>query len=106
VAPEGTRIDVLAGARDASVVLHVVDQGPGMTATERARAFDRLWRAPNAPQGGTGLGLAIVRHLVTAAGGTVELRAGPGGRGIDAVVVLPRAPVPSPAGRPTAVAGR
>jgi signal transduction histidine kinase len=35
--------------------------------------------------------LAIVRKLVEADGGTVELRARPGG-GLDAVVALPPAP--------------
>ena len=55
------------------VTLHVRDEGPGMTAEQRSRAFDRFWRA-GSPGGGTGLGLAIVHRLVTADGGTVELR--------------------------------
>jgi signal transduction histidine kinase len=72
-----------------SVVLDVLDHGPGMTPEQRARAFDRFWRA-GAPGGGTGLGLAIVHRLVTADGGTVELVEGQAG-GLDVRITL-RAP--------------
>lgn len=66
--------------------LHVTDDGPGLTAEQRARAFDRFWRAGSS-EGGSGLGLAIVRRLVAADGGEVELCEAPGG-GVDAVVRL------------------
>lgn len=67
------------------VELHVLDEGPGMSAEERTRAFDRFWRS--GAESGTGLGLAIVRRLAEADGGLTELRAAPGG-GVDAVVRL------------------
>jgi len=67
--------------------LHVVDEGPGLSEGERARAFDRFWRAGRGE--GSGLGLAIVKRLVEADGGTVELRRAETG-GLDAVVRLPR----------------
>jgi signal transduction histidine kinase len=74
------------------VRVSVTDTGPGMSPEERAHAFDRFWRATtSAPGGGTGLGLAIVRRLVEGAGGSVRLEEGPGGRGLRAVVALPRA---------------
>ena len=57
------------------------------TADERARAFDRFWRAADAPAGGTGLGLAIVHQLVRAGDGWCELRTAETG-GVDAVVRL------------------
>ncbi len=78
------------------VEVHVVDQGPGLSADQRRRAFDRFWRgdATTGPEpgdgsrlGGSGLGLAIVRQLVVADGGEVELTEAVGG-GIDAVVRL------------------
>lgn len=78
------------------VDLHVTDEGRGMTADERARAFDRFWRAPGAPKGGTGLGLALVQRLAHASGGEASLRAAATG-GLDAVVRLPSAQGP-PAG--------
>ncbi|GHJ93260.1 hypothetical protein SNE510_27790 [Streptomyces sp. NE5-10] len=61
-------------------VLEVLDQGPGMSAAEQARAFDRFWRGQGLTgRSGSGLGLAIVRQLVTDDGGTVTLRDAPGG---------------------------
>jgi signal transduction histidine kinase len=57
-----------------------------MTPEQRARAFDRFWRAGSGA-GGSGLGLAIVRRLVEADEGEVELEDAPGG-GLDAVVRL------------------
>ncbi|MFD8207951.1 sensor histidine kinase [Streptomyces sp. NPDC059695] len=62
------------------VVLEVLDQGPGMSAAEQARAFDRFWRGQGLTgRSGSGLGLAIVRQLVTDDGGGVALRDAPGG---------------------------
>ncbi len=89
VAPPGSVVTVSATVSPAWAELRVSDQGPGLTDEERARAFDRFWRA--GAHSGTGLGLAIVRRLVEADGGSAELRAAPGG-GIEAVVQLPRAP--------------
>ncbi|MGW2044599.1 HAMP domain-containing sensor histidine kinase [Streptomyces sp. NPDC001858] len=78
-------------AGPAWVELHVMDEGPGMTEEQRRRAFDRFWRAPDAPKGGTGLGLALVQRLAHASGGEVVLRPAPHG-GLDAVVRLPAVP--------------
>jgi signal transduction histidine kinase len=67
--------------------LHVVDQGPGMSETDRERAFDRFWRASDSHHDGTGLGLPIVRHLVDASGGAITLHPAPG-TGLDARIRL------------------
>ena len=101
VAPAGSTVTVraLAAARDETrdadmVELHIVDQGPGMPAEQRARAFDRFWRSKEARAsqsksklGGSGLGLSIVQQLVVADGGEVVLLEAPGG-GLDACVRL------------------
>lgn len=87
VAPVGSRILMAARRAGNRVELHVIDQGPGMTAEQRARAFDRFWRAGPPDAEGTGLGLAVVRQLVDASGGTAELRPAQGG-GLDAVASL------------------
>ncbi|EGX54943.1 two-component system sensor kinase [Streptomyces zinciresistens K42] len=83
----------LRDTRPAWVDLHVTDEGPGMTPEQRARAFDRFWRAPGAPKGGTGLGLALVQRLAHASGGEAGLHASAAG-GLDAVVRLPSAVPP------------
>ncbi|NJP51648.1 HAMP domain-containing histidine kinase [Streptomyces sp. SBST2-5] len=87
----------LRDGRPSRVDLHVTDEGPGMTAEQRARAFDRFWRAPGAPKGGTGLGLALVQRLAHASGGEAALRAAATG-GLDAVVSLPSASAPESSG--------
>ncbi|MEV5872923.1 HAMP domain-containing sensor histidine kinase [Streptomyces sp. NPDC052101] len=94
VSPPGTVITLAVvsasgeGCRTPAVAeLHVTDQGPGMTETERHRAFDRFWRAPDADHDGTGLGLPMVRQLTRASGGEVTLEPAAGG-GLDAVVRL------------------
>jgi signal transduction histidine kinase len=87
VAPPGSQVELAIRQAGGWVELHVTDQGPGMPAEQRQRAFDRFWRAPSADREGTGLGLAIVRQLLEASGGTAELRPNPGG-GLDAVARL------------------
>jgi signal transduction histidine kinase len=82
----GGTVTLSARAETPWVELHVSDQGPGLTVDERARAFDRFWRAGSG-EGGSGLGLAIVRRLVAVDDGQVELRDAPAG-GVDAVVRL------------------
>jgi signal transduction histidine kinase len=94
--PPGSSITLSVVHGGVWVEVHVLDEGPGLTAEERRRAFDRFWKGPGGS--GSGLGLAIVKRLVTGDGGAVELlpRAG---RGIDAVVrlrALPSKPLPKP----------
>ncbi|MEU9987153.1 HAMP domain-containing sensor histidine kinase [Streptomyces sp. NPDC048045] len=94
VSPPGTTITLAIAAAPAEgdrwpalVELHVVDQGPGMSETDRKRAFDRFWRGADTHHDGTGLGLSMVQRLTDAGGGDVTLLAAPGG-GLDAVVRL------------------
>ncbi|MFF7601284.1 sensor histidine kinase [Streptomyces mirabilis] len=84
VSPPGTTLTL---ARAPGAELRVIDQGPGMPAADRARAFDRFWRASDSHHDGTGLGLPIVRHLVHASGGDITLHEAPG-TGLDARVRL------------------
>jgi signal transduction histidine kinase len=86
--PDRTSIRVaLCRDESGSLELHVIDNGPGMTAADRSRAFDRFWQGPGTGDGHSGLGLAIVRQLAARNAATVELRqADPSG--IDAVVAF------------------
>jgi len=60
-------------------LLEAQDDGPGVDEAEASRLFERFYRSDRARASrGTGLGLAIVKHVVTAAGGQVEVSTGPG----------------------------
>jgi signal transduction histidine kinase len=85
VSPPGGTVTVAARKSQPWVELRVRDEGPGLAAEERRRAFDRFWRGRRGE--GSGLGLAIVRRLVEADGGSVELESAEGG-GLEAVVRL------------------
>ncbi|HUB07174.1 MAG TPA: GAF domain-containing sensor histidine kinase [Myxococcales bacterium] len=60
--------EVVAGAAQlaSEVQLWVADSGPGVSAEDRPRLFDRYWHGSS---GGTGLGLYIVKTLTEAHGG-------------------------------------
>lgn len=83
------------------VVVHVVDDGPGIAPADVPHVFERLYvtdRRPSRQMGGTGLGLAIVRELVAGMGGQVSVTspALPDARGARFTVALP-APATAPA---------
>ena len=86
-APEGTTVTVSTRQTSVGPQAIVRDQGDGMTAEEKTRAFDRFWRAGSGSDG-SGLGLAIARRLVELDGGTIELRDAPES-GLEAVLRLP-----------------
>lgn len=87
VAPAGSRVDVEVCAVPTGAAVRVLDRGPGMSDEQRAHAFDRFWRAPDAASGGSGLGLAIVARLMEASGGSAQLMPRDGG-GTVAVAVF------------------
>jgi signal transduction histidine kinase len=75
-------IEIVVERRSDEAVLTVADDGPGIPAEDRARAFDRFVRLDSARSrdgGGSGLGLAIVAEIVSAHGGTVGIDDRPGG---------------------------
>jgi len=97
--PPGTRVRIGVGTRAGEAVLEVVDDGPGMSAEQAARVFDRFYRADDARgragSSGAGLGLAIVASLVAAHHGRVEVDTAPGaGTTFRVVLPLDRAATP------------
>jgi len=78
--PLGKNI-VLTARRPGSqggLLLEVVDGGPGIPTSERARVFERFSRG-GADDGGTGLGLAIARWAVELHGGDIAVVGEPPG---------------------------
>ncbi|HVK84304.1 MAG TPA: ATP-binding protein [Kofleriaceae bacterium] len=73
-----------------ATLITVGDDGPGIPAKDRGRVFDPFFTTKAAGVG-TGLGLAVCKHLVTTAGGSIEVGDGAGGRGAEFRLVIPNA---------------
>lgn len=82
----GGRIDVATRSQDNHAVLTVTDNGPGIAADFRERAFDRFWRGEGSREIGSGLGLAIVKNVVDHHGATVSLEPAHHDRGLRVMV--------------------
>lgn len=93
--PEGGHITVRVDRSGKFAVLEVIDNGPGIPAPMKERAFDRFYRLGGdshaSGQAGSGLGLAIAREIVRTHGGAISLRDNPAGSGLCAHIELPLA---------------
>jgi signal transduction histidine kinase len=92
--PPGTRVWLEARRVGDTVRVTVADDGVGMDAETRARAFERFYSGDRRG-GGLGLGLSLVKALVEARRGSVELESAPG-HGTRVTVAWPAAPPPAP----------
>jgi two-component system phosphate regulon sensor histidine kinase PhoR len=92
--PDGTDIEVSIHYRDRWCQISVRDQGPGLSAIDQERLFQRFYRGDPArakgPRTGSGLGLSIVQQIALCHGGMVRASNHPdGGAVLD--LLLPRA---------------
>ena len=71
------RVEVGAGRQGSSIVVRVVDDGPGLPAEIRERIFDPFFTTKPVGQG-TGLGLDIARRIVRKHQGEIEVDSHPG----------------------------
>jgi len=99
--PVTTAVTVRLGSLTGGVLLEVADAGPGMSAEDAAKAFDRFHRATESANGGghgggggSGLGLSIVQAIARAHGGQATLESWPG-RGTRVRIWLPGRAVPA-----------
>ncbi|MGE5290830.1 MAG: sensor histidine kinase [Micromonosporaceae bacterium] len=91
-----TAVVIRLARADRGTMIEVADAGPGMSAEDAARAFDRFHRGPRGTgphpaggSGGAGLGLSIVQAIAIAHGGHAMLESAPG-RGTVVRIWLPR----------------
>ncbi|GAA3969796.1 HAMP domain-containing sensor histidine kinase [Gordonia caeni] len=92
--PPETPITVAVSAEGEWARVEVIDRGPGLSADEAARVFERFYRGDESRHresaaAGSGLGLSIVAALVQAHGGTCGVDSAPG-EGACFWFVLPR----------------
>ncbi|MGZ9108362.1 MAG: ATP-binding protein [Micavibrio sp.] len=94
--PEGGTITLRAARTDGTLMISVVDTGPGIAPEDQVRLFEPFERAPlkvtdgKPDNRGAGLGLSLVRNIVGLHGGTVTLESAVG-RGTTVHVHLPAA---------------
>ncbi len=91
-AGRGSEVTVRSYTDNGHAVLEVEDNGPGISAAERERVFERFYRSQPGGGTGSGLGLAIVREIAQGHGARVDLLDPPGGAGL-----LVRVQFPAPA---------
>jgi len=83
------KVQVSCTRRDGRLVIHVDDDGPGISQEEIDEVFGRGRRIDEAVPG-SGLGLSIVRDIAELYGGSVHLSRAPLG-GLRATLILPAA---------------
>jgi signal transduction histidine kinase len=89
--PEGGEVRIRAGAAGPQAFVVVKDTGMGMSAEERARAFDYAFRGSAALASGLrgkGLGLAVTKEILEANGGKISLSS-EAGYGSEVTILLP-----------------
>jgi signal transduction histidine kinase len=89
----GERATVRVEDSTDTLVVRVLDEGPGIPQAELEKVFEpfyRLEQSRSRATGGTGLGLAIARNIAHMHGGGIELR-NRETRGLEAILTLPRA---------------
>src|ERR1017187_9314576 len=91
----GSPILIGAHASERGVIIHVTDQGPGISEDEQTRIFDKFYRGSRGQHlKGTGMGLAIAREIIRAHGEEIWVRSNPD-QGSEFCFSLPIAPVES-----------
>lgn len=99
--PAGKNVYLRSRVENHDLLWEVRDQGPGVSAEDRKRLFQKFARLSAQPTGGensTGLGLSIVKMMAEAMGGRVWCESEPG-RGATFIVALPRESPAGAAGR-------
>ncbi|HZM36030.1 MAG TPA: sensor histidine kinase [Burkholderiales bacterium] len=95
--PNGKQIEVRLRTDGEEALVDVLDQGPGVDASEANRIFGLFVRGRSSTEGtagGLGVGLALVKRIVELHGGMVTVTSGKHGHGSRFRVRLP-APAPS-----------
>lgn len=88
--PRGGIIKVLIFNASDSIILQVIDNGPGIPDKLRARVFERFFRVLGTNAQGSGLGLAIVEQIAKLHKGSIGLDTPEEGTGLQVEVCFPK----------------
>ncbi|MFO0586595.1 MAG: sensor histidine kinase KdpD [Polyangiaceae bacterium] len=86
--PKGSPLEIRARSEGESIVIDVIDHGPGIPAGMEELVFEKFVRGPHVGISGAGLGLPICKGIVEAHGGSIAVRNEPG-KGADFHIVVP-----------------
>jgi signal transduction histidine kinase/CheY-like chemotaxis protein len=92
--PIGGKIGLTVAYEGDHALIHVTDQGPGLSPEDLGRLFGRFQRLSAKPTGGessTGLGLSIVKRIIDMHGGKVTAKSAGAGEGSTFTISLPAA---------------
>jgi signal transduction histidine kinase len=95
--PIGGNISVVVTNDEDTTVIHVSDEGAGLSPEDLGRLFGRFQRLsakPTAGESSTGLGLSIVKRIIDMHGGEVTARSDGPGLGSSFTITLPAAELP------------
>jgi signal transduction histidine kinase/DNA-binding NarL/FixJ family response regulator len=90
--PHGGKIELSMSGDAEATVIHVRDEGAGLSEEDLGRLFGRFQRLsakPTAGESSTGLGLSIVKRIVELHGGTIAAESPGPGRGATFMIRLP-----------------
>jgi two-component system, OmpR family, sensor histidine kinase KdpD len=87
--PAATAVEMSAQLDGGMLLLRIRDHGPGLTAGEEKKVFEKFFRGSDSRPGGTGLGLSIVQGIARAHHGEIDAENNPAGGAMFTI----RAPV-------------
>lgn len=88
--PENGEVKVYLLATADTVILRVVDSGPGIPSELRDRVFERFFRILGTSAPGSGLGLAIVSQIAALHYAQIDLSTPSSGKGLQFDVIFPK----------------
>ncbi len=87
--PKETTVTITCLARDNTVVIDILDLGPGINGKDKNAVFDLFFstRQGDSGEGGTGIGLTVAKGLIEAHKGSISIQ--PASKGCTVRIILP-----------------
>jgi signal transduction histidine kinase len=87
-AGRGCQVAVRCVREASSMRLEILDDGPGVAASDRERIFDRFYRIAGSTESGSGIGLSLVARIARSHAASIVTGPGLDGRGFGITVRL------------------